>query len=436
MLRDRTGEPIEVGAGLLDLTQYVRAGDTLVWGQGTAEPVTLTRALVQQRTQIVGRGDRLNAFLGVTRGDTFTAEQTDYLRFFGLGGLGETARLTRAGAVDVLPIRLGSVTGLIRQGRLRFDAVLVQLSEPRGGICSTGLVGDMLQEAIRGARVVIGEINPRVPFTRGDTQLAWSDLDVVVRSDEPLMQWPPAKQSADAETIAELIAERVPDRATIQLGIGAVPEAMAPALRDKSGLGLHSGMMTDAVLDMIEAGVITNAHKPIDTGVSVTGLVFGSDRLAQWAEDNPALAVRSLDHTHGPRALSTFDDFWAINSAIEVDLSGQVNAEMMNGSYVGGIGGQLEFVRAAMSSERGRSVIAFPSAAARGAVSRIVPRLVDGVVTTPRADADLFVTEYGVADLRGVPLPERPARLIAIAHPDHRAGLERAVRESSRQAPA
>lgn len=430
MLRDRTGEPTEVDAASIDLTQYLRAGDTVVCGQGTAEPVSLTRALVAQREGIVAGGERLNVFLGVTRGGTFTAEQTDHLRFFGLGGLGETARLTRAGAVDVLPIRLGSVTGLIRQGRLRFDVVLVQLSEPRDGVCSTGLVGDMLQEAIGRARVVIGEINPQVPFSRGDTQVAWSDLDVVIRSDEPLMQWPPAKQSADADTIARLIAEQVPDHATIQLGIGAVPEAMAPALRDKRDLGLHSGMMTDAVLDMIEAGVITNEHKPIDTGVSVTGLVFGSDRLAQWADDNPALAVRSLDHTHGLRSLSTFDDFWAINSAIEVDLTGQVNAEMMNGSYVGGIGGQLEFVRAAMSSDRGRSVIAFPSAAAKGAVSRIVPRLADGIVTTPRADADLFVTEHGVADLRGVPLPERPARLIAIAHPDHREALERAVRDS------
>lgn len=431
MLTDRTTQPREVGAADLDLTGLVRPGDTVVWGQGTAEPVTLTRALVAQREQIVAGGERLNVFLGVTRGDTLAAEHADAFRYFGLGGLGETARLTRAGVVDVLPIRLGSVTQLIRQGRLRFDVVLVQLSEPRDGVCSTGLIGDMLQEAIRGARLVIGEINPAVPFSHGDTQVGWSDLDVVVRSSEPLMQWPPAKQSADAQTIAGLIAERVPDGATIQLGIGAVPEAMASALHGKRDLGLHSGMMTDAVLDMIEAGVITNARKPIDSAVTVTGLVFGSDRLARWADDNPALRVSRLDHTHGVRSLSAFDDFWAINSAIEIDLFGQVNAETMGGKYVGGIGGQLEFVRAAMTSERGRSVIAFPSAAAKGTVSRIVPRLADGVVTTPRADADLFVTEHGVADLRGVPLAERPGRLIAIAHPDHRDELARVAAETT-----
>lgn len=428
MLRDRTAEPAELTTDSLDLTGIIRPGDTLVWGQGTAEPVTLTRTLVAQRNEIVAGGERLNLFLGVTRGDTLKVEQTDAFRFFGFGGMGETARLTKVGAVDVMPIRLGSVTQLIRQGIVKLDVVFVQLSEPRDGVCSTGLVGDMLQEAIRRARVVVGEVNPNVPFAHGDTKVGWSDLDYVVRSNEPLMEWPAAKQSADAATIAGLIADRVPDGATIQLGIGAVPDATAYALAGKKDLGYHSGMMTDSVLDLIESGVITNSRKEIDQGVSVTGLVFGSERLAQWSDDNPQLAVRSLDHTHGPRALAAFDDFWAINSAIEIDLYGQVNAETMNGKYAGGIGGQLDFVRAAMTSARGRSVIAFPASAAKGSVSRIVHRLADGVVTTPRADADLFVTEFGVADLRGVPLNERPGRLIAIAHPDHRAALTDALR--------
>ncbi|WP_166741602.1 acetyl-CoA hydrolase/transferase family protein [Cumulibacter soli] len=428
MLRDRTAEPTELTTDSLDLAKIIRPGDTLVWGQGTAEPITLTRALVAQRREIVGDGERLNLFLGVTRGDTLNAEQTDTFRFFGFGGLGETARLTKVGAVDVMPIRLGSVPQLIRQGIVELDVVLVQLSEPRGGVCSTGLVGDMLQEAIRRARVVVGEINPNVPFSHGDTKVALSDLDFFVRSDSPVMEWPAAKQSPDAQTIASLIADRVPDGATIQLGIGAVPDATAYALAGKKDLGYHSGMMTDSVLELIESGVITNARKEIDPGVSVTGLVFGSKRLADWADDNEQLAVRSIDHTHGPRSLVAFDDFWAINSAIEVDLYGQVNAETMNGKYAGGVGGQLDFVRAAMTSARGRSIIAFPSSAAKGALSRIVPRLADGVVTTPRADADLFVTEYGVADLRGVPLDERPGRLIAIAHPEHRATLSDAIR--------
>lgn len=424
----RRSEPVEVAAAELDLTAYVRPGDRLVWGQGPAEPHSLTSALVEQRAAIVGDGERLDIFLAVTLGDSMRAEYAEQFRYFGLGGLGQTSRLTKAGAVEVMPTRLGAVTRLIRSGRLRFDVVLVQLSEPRDGVCSTGLVGDMLQDAIRTARVVIGEINPHVPFSRGDTQVPLRDLDVVVRSDAPLPQWPAARVSPDAQRIAEQIAELVPDGATLQMGIGAIPEAFAAAATGKRDLAIHSGMVGDAVIELVESGAVTNARKPIDTGVSVTGLAFGTERLVRWIDDNPEVVLRSIDHTHGIRPLSALPDLWAINSAIEIDLTGQVNAETMGGVYAGGIGGQLDFVDAAIGSESGRSVIALPSTAARGSVSRIVPRLADGVVTTPRGSADLFVTEYGVADLRGATIAQRAKAMIAIAHPDHRADLERAAR--------
>lgn len=424
----RRSEPVEVAAAELDLTAYVRPGDRLVWGQGPAEPHSLTSALVEQRAAIVGDGERLDIFLAVTLGDSMRAEYAEQFRYFGLGGLGQTSRLTKAGAVEVMPTRLGAVTRLIRSGRLRFDVVLVQLSEPRDGVCSTGLVGDMLQDAIRTARVVIGEINPHVPFSRGDTQVPLRDLDVVVRSDAPLPQWPAARVSPDAQRIAEQIAELVPDGATLQMGIGAIPEAFAAAATGKRDLAIHSGMVGDAVIELVESGAVTNARKPIDTGVSVTGLAFGTERLVRWIDDNPEVVLRSIDHTHGIRPLSALPDLWAINSAIEIDLTGQVNAETMGGVYAGGIGGQLDFVDAAIGSESGRSVIALPSTAARGTVSRIVPKLADGVVTTPRGSADLFVTEYGVADLRGATIAQRAKAMIAIAHPDHRADLERAAR--------
>lgn len=424
----RRSEPVEVAAAELDLTAYVRPGDRLVWGQGPAEPHSLTSALVEQRAAIVGDGERLDIFLAVTLGDSMRAEYAEQFRYFGLGGLGQTSRLTKAGAVEVMPTRLGAVTRLIRSGRLRFDVVLVQLSEPRDGVCSTGLVGDMLQDAIRTARVVIGEINPHVPFSRGDTQVPLRDLDVVVRSDAPLPQWPAARVSPDAQRIAEQIAELVPDGATLQMGIGAIPEAFAAAATGKRDLAIHSGMVGDAVIELVESGAVTNARKPIDTGVSVTGLAFGTERLVRWIDDNPEVVLRSIDHTHGIRPLSALPDLWAINSAIEIDLTGQVNAETMGGVYAGGIGGQLDFVDAAIGSESGRSVIALPSTAARGTVSRIVPQLADGVVTTPRGSADLFVTEYGVADLRGATIAQRAKAMIAIAHPDHRADLERAAR--------
>lgn len=400
----------------------MRPGDTLEWGQGTAEPQLLTNALVSQRHELSADGaDRLSIFLGVVKGRTLLPEYTDTFRYFGLGGLGETSFLSRAGVLEVLPIRLSTVSSLFRVGTLRADVVFVQLSEPNAdGICSTGFIGDHIKDAMLHARVVIGEINRHVPYTYGDTSVALADLDYFVRNDDEPVRWPAGKRSASADHIAATIAQLIPDGATLQLGIGAIPEALCDALRDKNDLGVHSGMIGDSVVDLVEAGVITNARKPIDTGVTVTGLIFGTERSAAWADHNQRLAVRSLDYTHSAAILAQLPDLYAVNSAIEIDATGQINAELMGDAYAGGIGGQLDFAQAAMSSERGRSIIALPSTAAGGTVSRIVPRLAGGVVTTPRSNADLFVTEYGVADLRGASIEQRIARMAQIAHPDHR----------------
>ena len=200
---------------------------------------------------------------------------------------------------------------------------------------------------------------------------------------------------------------------------------MLARLRDRRDLGIHSGLMSDSLLDLIEAGAVTNARKEIDRGVTVAGALFGTDRLYRWADRNPALRMRSVAYTHAAHVLGAFGALYAVNSAIEVDLTGQINAETIGGEHVGLIGGQGAFTRAASTSATGRSIIALGSVARGGEVSRIVARLPDGVVTTPRADADLFVTEHGVADLRGVPIAERRARMIAIADPRHRDDLSR-----------
>lgn len=418
-------EPIELDVNALDLNGIVRPGDTLEWGQGTAEPRALTSALVGQRYELSNRGaDRLSIFLGVLKGRTLLPEYTDTFRYFGLGGLGETSFLSRAGALEVLPIRLSTVSSLFRAGTLHADVVFVQLSEPdTDGMCSTGFIGDHIRDSMLHARIVIGEINRQVPFTYGDTLVPLSDLDYLVRTDTEPVRWPAGKRSATSDQIASMIAELIPDGATLQLGIGAIPEALCDALRDKRDLGIHSGMIGDTVVDLVEAGVITNALKPIDRGITVTGLIFGTERSAAWADHNPALAVKSLDYTHSAATLAQLPDLYAVNSAIEIDATGQINAEIMGDAYAGGIGGQLDFAQAAISSERGRSIIALPSTAAGGTVSRIVPRLAGGVVTTPRSNADLFVTEHGVADLRGASIEQRIARMALIAHPDHREAI-------------
>ncbi|MET0909016.1 MAG: acetyl-CoA hydrolase/transferase C-terminal domain-containing protein, partial [Ilumatobacteraceae bacterium] len=201
------------------------------------------------------------------------------------------------------------------------------------------------------------------------------------------------------------------------------PDAVLAQLGDKHDLGVHSGLISDAVVDLVEGGVVTNRRKEIDQGITVTGSLYGTDRLYAWADRNPALRMRSLAYTHEPRVLEQFGTFYAINSAIEVDLTGQINGESAAGQYVGTIGGQGAFARAALTSRTGRSIVALPSTARDGTISRIVHRLADGIVSTARADADLIVTEHGVADLRGASLSERTARLLAIADPRHRDAL-------------
>jgi acetyl-CoA hydrolase len=229
--------------------------------------------------------------------------------------------------------------------------------------------------------------------------------------------------------IGEIVASFIPDRVTVQLGIGALPVAVCRALIGHRDLGIHTGVVSDALVDLVEAGVVTNAHKGIDAGVSVIGGLFGSRRLFDFADRNPAVAMRSADYTHNIATLANIAALHSVNSAVEVDLSGQVNAELAGGRYVGAVGGQVDFVRGAWASAGGRSIIALPSTTPDGRISRIVTSLGGNPVTTARADADVFITEFGIAELRGCSFTERARRLAAIAHPDFRDDLLRLCRE-------
>ena len=219
----------------------------------------------------------------------------------------------------------------------------------------------------------------------------------------------------------------MPDRATIELGIGLIPEAVTAALGDKRGLGIHSGAIGDGVAELMRAGVVDNRHKEIDPGITVTLMLMGTRRLYEFADRNPLIRIRSPRYTHDALVLGNFRRFVAINSALEVDLTGQVNAETAQGRNIGVTGGQMDFVRAANRAPEGRSIIALPSTSRDRRHSRIVARLPDGIVTTPRADADCVVTEHGIAELKGRTLAERARAMIAIADPAFRAELERAA---------
>ena len=399
---------------MIDLTRHIRPGDTVLVGGSTGEPRELVAALIAQRHELRD----VSVFTTASFTGLFKPEHADALRFIGLGGVGSTSALTSAGALDVLPAHLGEMTRLMSSGRLRFDVVFAQMTQAtHEGHHSLGSVSDYLQPAIAAARVTLAELNPNAPFTFGDTLVHPGDIDEFVVNELPLIVVPRRPPTPEDVAIGGHIAALIPDGATLQIGVGGTPDAVMAQLGHARHLGVHSGLMTDSLADMIEAGIITNERKEIDQGVSVTGALYGTTRLYGWADRQEALRMRLVSYTHNPRVLAQLGSLFSINSAIEVDLTGQINGEVAGERYLGTVGGQGYFARAATTSDHGRSIIALPSTGVGGTVSRIVADIASGVVTTARSDADLIVTEHGVADLRGATLSQRALRLIAIADP-------------------
>jgi len=408
----------------------VRPGDTLWWGQATAEPLTLTRALVRHR-HALAQGGRLRVFVGLGASDTLQPGHADTIDFFGYAAGGPHRCLTEAGVLDILPCHYSQLPGLIRSGVLPADVVLLQVSPPdEQGRHSLGLAQEYLPAAIERARVVIGEINPAIPWTHGGLHLQASDFALLVHAEHPPLDQSRSAPGPVEQAIARHVAALVEDGATLQLGVGNLPEAVLAALHGHRDLGLHSGAVGDGIAGLAEAGVLTNARKSLDTGVGIGGILMGSERLRRWAHRNPALQLRGTGYTHDPEVLAASHKLAAINSAIEVDLTGQINAEVAAGVYVGAVGGAVDFLRGAARSRGGLPIVALP-ATARGK-SRIVAQL-NGPVSTPRSDAGLIVTEHGVADLRGQTLSRRVRRLIDIAAPEHREDLERQAHEMLRR---
>lgn len=408
----------------IDLGRFVRPGDRLLWPQGAGEPTTLTHALVEQRAALTG----VEVFLGVSFSETLRPEHADHLRFRGLGGFGTNVRLSRAGVLEIVPCHLSAVPALIDRGAVGADVVFLQVSPADGrGRHSIGVAGDYVWPALRRARVVLAEVNEGTPRTLGETEIDGSRFAAITHASGGPIAVAPGVVGPVEQAIAEHAAELVPDGATIQLGIGGVPDAIAAGLRDKRDLGIHTGLMGDPVVDLIESGAVTNRRKPIDTGASVAGLLAGTRRLYDYADGNGGLQIRPVDYTHSAATVARLDRFVAINSAVEVDLTGQVNAEVAGGVHLGAVGGSVDFMRAAAAAPNGRSIVALPSTARGGTVSRIVSRSLSGVATAARSDADLVVTEFGVAELRGRSLRERARRLAAIAHPAFRDELEAAA---------
>ena len=416
---------IELDAAHPQLAGLVRPGDMVLWAQAAAEPVPLTSALMAQRAAI----GNLRAFVGISWSGAVQVAHADHVSFLAYGAGGNNRLLAKAGCLDILACHYSQVPGLIERGLLKVDVVLLQVAPPdASGRHSLSLAVEYLLPAIRTARVVIAEVNAQAPRTCGPHALAADEIDYVVHTDRAPLAPPAGKPHPAEAQVARHVASLIEDGATLQYGIGSLPEAIVGQLADRRELGVHSGAIGDATAALMRAGVITNARKTIDAGITIAGTLMGSSLLNAFAHDNPALELRGVEYTHALPVLASIDRLVAINSAVEVDLTGQVNAEVANGVYVGAVGGAIDFTRGAMASRGGVPIVALTSRTDGKQISRIVARL-HGPVSTARSDAAVIVTEHGIADLRGLSLRQRVPRMIAIAHPEEREALERAARE-------
>lgn len=335
-----------------------------------------------------------------------------------------------AGKVRLLPLHYSDLHGYLAR-RARFGLAVVQVSPPDAqGRCSFGIAGDMVPDVLQRSATVAAEINPAMPFSPGAPWIPIDRIDYAIEVEHPLLE---AANPPLDDTLAALgrnVAGLVSDGDTIEFGLGGTPNAVLAALHHKRDIGIHTGLATDSLIDLIEAGVATNARKPIDTGRTVTGLAIGTRRLYDALGAGAPVDFRPVSYTHDRTIIARLGRFVAINSVIEVDLFGQANAEMISGRQVSGTGGLLDFVEAARRAPQGRSILALQAAASDGKTSRIVSALAAGtVVTVPRAEADYVVTEFGVAELRDRSVDERAEALIAIAAPFARDGLREAWRK-------
>ena len=412
----------------LDLSKYLRPGDRIIFGQACGEPTTLVEALIAQGAAI---GD-LGAFIATSFSGLFTPETASAFRLSSMGAIGALRSMAKASLLDVIPVHVSQIAPLIEWGVIPCDVAMIQVSPADAqGNHSCGLISDHVRAAVDKARVVIAEVNEQVPYVPGEL-IHGSAIDVAVKVSRPPVEVAPAKIGPVDEAIAKFCTEYIHDGSVIQTGVGAVPDAILRLLRDRKDLGVHSGMLGDGLVELAEAGVLTNARKEIDTGVSINGALIGTRRLYDWAHNNTAIRMTPTSYTHDGGVLGRLSRLVTINSALEVDLTGQVNAEQSGATYLGGTGGQVDFVRAGARSPGGASLMVLASTAKGGTLSKIVPTL-SGPVTTARTEIDVVVTEFGAAELKGQSLAERARRLVAIAHPDFREELDRTAHGIARR---
>ena len=401
---------------------HIKSGDRVVVAHACGEPSYLLDAMVANASAY--RDVELVHMVAMGKGDYCKPEYAENFRHNAIFVGGSSREAVADGRADFTPSFFFEVPRLFSD-TMPVDVALVMVTPPdENGMCSLGVSVDYTQEAVKQAKLVIAQINPQMPWTGPNSLVSVKDLDVIVEHDAPLIELKPGKIGEIEKAIGEHCASLVPDGATLQLGIGAIPDAVLLFLKDKKDLGIHSEMFSDGVVELAEAGVITNAKKSLNPGKFVVAFLMGTKRLYDFVNHNPDVDMRPVDYVNHPFVVAQNDNLISINSCVQVDLMGQVASETVGSKQISGVGGQVDFVRGASAAKGGVSIIAMPSTV-KGKISKIVPLLDEGAaVTTSRNDVDYIVTEYGVAHLKGETLRQRARNLIAIAHPDFRDELK------------
>lgn len=412
------------------IAKGVKSGDRVATAHACGEPQVLIQALVDAAPQL--KDIEVIHMLAMGKSAYVNPEYEGVFRHNALFVGGATRKAVSQGRADYTPCFFSEVPLLMRESVLPIDVALIQICPPdEEGYCSFGLSVDYTYEATKQAKVVIAQVNALAPCT-GGTRIHVDEIDYLVPYDQEMIELGSPPIGEVEEKIGGYVASLIQDGDTLQLGIGAIPDAVLLFLKDKKDLGIHTEMFSDGVVTLAEAGVITNKKKNLHPGKFIATFLMGSKKLYDFVDGNPDVELYPVDYTNDPFIIGKNDNLVSINSALQVDFMGQANAEVIGGKQFSGIGGQIDFVRGARRSKGGRSIIALPSTAAKGTLSRIVPELDPGsAVSTGRNDIHFVVTEYGIANLRGKTLRERAEALIAIAHPDFRESLKEAWEERS-----
>ncbi len=406
-----------------EAAQVITSGQRVFLTANCSTPKEFMKALARRYQEV--EGVELIELLDMGPADYITPAMSKHLRLNALFISHKVRKAVNDGFADFTPVFLSEIPHLFRSGRLPVDVAVIHVSLPDvHGYCSYGVEVGVTKSATESADIVIAEVNPRMPRTLGDSFIHVNQIDYCIEVDYDLPELLPAPPTAEQDAIASHIAELIPDEATLQLGIGGIPDAVMRRLTGHKNLGIHTELFSDGVMEMIEAGVITNRAKTLHPGKTVAGFALGTHKLYKYIHDNPFFELHPTEYVNDPYIIAKNDRMVSINSALEVDITGQVCAESIGPYLFSGVGGQVDFVRGAARSKGGMTFIALPSTAKDGTVSRIVSQLKPGAgVTTSRNDVHFIATEFGVADLWGCTISQRVKALVNIAHPDFREDL-------------